>query len=195
MLETEMLKTLVEKLGGDAKVRLDFNCRISRDKFTNWLEKNLAWLKPHLDFIEDPFVYEPREWMRIQENFGIDLALDLAADVLAVKAEGARVVIIKPAIIDPREVLKAFAGDDRRFVFTHYMDFPIGQMSAYAEAQSLMAEEGSRIAVCGLQHHDVYEGFTFQDTIRNDGPFIVPPEGTGLGFDQLLERQDWTHIL
>jgi O-succinylbenzoate synthase len=195
IIETEMLKALVEKLSADVKIRIDFNCKISGDKFANWLEKNILWLKPRLDFIEDPFSYDGREWQRLQNAFGVDLALDLAADPLKTKAEGANVVIIKPAIQDSGEILKAFSETNHRFVFTHYMDFPVGQMAAYVEAQSLMAIDGSRIAVCGLQHHDVYEGFTFQDAISNDGPFIVPPEGLGLGFDQLLERQDWTQIL
>lgn len=194
MLETEMVKSIVEKFSPECKIRLDFNASQTRDRFSDWTEKNLKWLKPHLDFIEDPFSYDSKDWARVQANFGIDLALDLAADPLKTSAEGANVVIIKSAIQDEVEVLKTLKRPELRFVMTHYMDFPVGQMSSYAAGQKLMEGPDNRISVCGLQHHDVYEGFTFQDAIRNDGPYIVPPEGTGLGFDDLLEKQEWNQI-
>ena len=194
LIETEMLKALLEKLSSEAKVRIDFNGKLSREKFLNWLEKNNSWLSSRLDFIEDPFTYDAQEWQSVYQNFGVRLALDLAADPVVTQAEGAQVVVVKPAIQDPFEVLNSVPAD-KSLVLTHYMDFPIGQMSAYFLAQHFAAENSGRVGVCGLQHHDVYEGFTFQDTIKNDGPFIVPPEGLGMGFDELLERQDWTQIL
>jgi o-succinylbenzoate synthase len=194
-LETEMLQSLVELLAPDAKIRLDFNANLSRERFVEWLAKNLSWLKPRLDFIEDPFTYEPREWQKISQDYKIDLALDLAGDPIAAHAEGANVIVIKPAVQNPEKILRAISGAEKRFVITHYMDFPIGQMSAYVAAQQLIAAGEKRIGVCGLQHHDIYEGFTFQDLIKNDGPFIVPPEGHGLGFDHLLDKQEWQEIV
>lgn len=197
LLETEMLKALVEKFSADAKVRIDFNGRLSRDKFRGWLDKNILWLKPHLDFIEDPFSYEAKEWESINKNYSVRLALDLSADPILTKAAGAQVVVIKPAIQSSFDVFKALGGAEAQhhFVMTHYMDFPVGQMSAYSEAQKIVSEHSSLFLSCGLQHHEVYEGFTFQDEIKNDGPYIVPPEGRGIGFDQLLERQEWTQVL
>jgi o-succinylbenzoate synthase len=193
-LETEMLKALTESLAPGVKLRLDFNANLSREKFTEWLSKNQSWLKPRVDFFEDPFTYEPREWQKISADYGVDLALDLSGDPTAAKAEGANVIVVKPAVQDPEQILKAITEPTKRFVFTHYMDFPVGQMSAYVAAQQLIAAGDNRIGVCGLQHHDVYEGFTFQDAIHNDGPYIVPPEGHGLGFDNLLEKQEWQEI-
>lgn len=194
ILETEMVKSIVEKLSTDAKIRLDFNAHLSRERFNDWIEKNLKWLKPHLDFIEDPFAYEAKDWARVQTNFEIDLALDLAGDPLRTMGEGANVVIIKPAIQDELEILKTLKRPDMRFVMTHYMDFPVGQMSAYAAAQRAVLSGETRLSTCGLQHHDVYEGFTFQDAIGEEGPYIVPPQGAGLGFTDLLEKQEWNQI-
>lgn len=193
-LETEMLRELIERMAGDSRLRLDFNASMSRDRFFDWMQKNSPWLKAHLDFIEDPFAYDPREWQRISQDFGVSLALDLAGDPMAAKAEGADVVVLKPAVQNVEKILKGLSSADKRFVCTHYMDFPLGQMSAYVETQRLIAAGEKRIGVCGLQHHDIYEGFTFQDAIRNDGPFIVPPEGHGIGFDQLLDKQDWQEL-
>lgn len=195
ILETEMLKELFDRTAPDVKIRVDFNSRISRQKFSAWLERNQSWLLPKIDFIEDPFSYDPVEWKMLQEKYKIDFALDLAADPLANGAQGANVIVIKPATQDPLKIVEAFGDQEKRFVLTHYMDFPIGQMSAYVDAQELAAESKYQIGVCGLQHHDVYEGFTFQDMICNDGPFIVPPAGYGIGFDEILERQDWTQLI
>lgn len=194
-LETEMLKSLFETLAPGTKIRLDFNALLSRDRFVEWYRANESWLKPRIDFIEDPFVYDPRDWQKLSTDLGIDFALDMAGDPIAAHAEGANVIVLKPAVQNPEKIVNTITDANKRIVLTHYMDFPLGQMSAYVEAQRLIAAGEKRIVTCGLQHHDVYEGFTFQDAIRNDGPYIVPPEGHGLGFDHLLEKQEWQEIV
>lgn len=190
-LETEMLKALIEKLAMGSKVRLDFNGRLSRDRFYDWLEQNHIWLKPHLDFIEDPFLYDRVEWAKIYDKFGVDLAVDYQGPGFDAQATGAQVIVIKPAVQDEQKVLGSITNTNHRIVFTHYLDFPVGQMFAFVTAQKVISSGERRVATCGLQHHDFYEGFTFQEEIKNDGPFIVPPTGTGIGFNELLEAQDW----
>lgn len=193
-METEMVKSLVDGFRPDTRVRLDFNGSLSRENFIKWLEENKEWLRPSLDFIEDPFTYDPKEWSMIQEKYEIDLALDLVSDPLLTEARGANVIILKPAIQDPELITSKISDASKRFVLTHYMDFPVGQMFGLVCAQRLQKSGEMRLKTCGLQHQDIYEGFTFQDIIENKGPYIAPPKGPGIGFEGLLENQDWREI-
>lgn len=192
--ESEILENMVGKLSYNARLRLDFNCSLNRERFEMWFEKAQRWLRPALEFIEDPFAYDPETWRQVSRRWGVTFALDQAENVLKVGAEGAQIIVIKPAIQNVEKIIEMFKASGKKFVFTHYMDFPVGQMFAFAEAQSVKAQLGEMMLTCGLQHHDIYEGFTFQDAIRYDGPQILPPEGWGIGFDTLLENLSWVEL-
>lgn len=193
--ETESLKLFVENLGTQSHLRLDFNAILSRERFESWFDKNQKWLRSKLEFIEDPFVYEGAAWKSVSHRYGIRLALDQCADPVSVQAEGAEVIVIKPAKQNAEEIIKHFKNSSKKFVFTHYLDFPIGQMSAFYEAQRLYPLVKDQTLACGLQLQDIYEDFTFQTAIRNDGPYVLPPEGKGLGFDSLLQTIEWKELV
>jgi O-succinylbenzoate synthase len=193
-LETQLVEKLTNRFSNRARIRLDFNGSMSRDRFVDWFDKNQKWLRPVIEFIEDPFAYDPKEWAAVSDRRNITFALDQLANPLEVKAEGAGVIVIKPVTQDSEAVIKKFAGTNKKFIFTHHMDFPLGQMEAFSAAQQAFKSVGEQMLSCGLQHHDIYEGFTFQEAIRSDGPFIVPPEGFGFGFDKLLESQSWSEL-
>ena len=190
--ETEKVEHLSNRISPGTRLRLDFNCSMNRERFVEWFEKNQKWLRSVLEFIEDPFTYESKDWREISNKYNITFALDRAADPIVTEAAGAGVIVIKPAVQDPEIIVQRFIDTDKKFVFTHHMDFPLGQMSAFYAAQSLFNGIQNQMLTCGLQHHDIYEGFTFQNAITADGPYILPPDGVGLGFDKLLESQTWT---
>jgi o-succinylbenzoate synthase len=193
-VETEKLQNICERLSTTARVRLDFNFTLTRDKFLQWFDKAQKWLRPSLEFVEDAFAYNAKEWREVNERWNIMLALDFAPLETKIKAEGAQIVVIKPALEDDQKILKNIAGGPKKVVYTHYMDFPLGQMAALIAAENAALAHGDKILTCGLQHHDIYEGFIFQSAIKHDGPFILPPEGYGLGFDALLEKQKWIEL-
>lgn len=190
-LETQLVEKLSNRFSSSTRIRLDFNASMSREGFTDWFEKNQGWLRSSLEFIEDPFSYDARSWLEVSQKYGIAFALDQAAEPISTGAEGARVIVVKPAVQDHEAIINRFRGSNKKFVFTHYMDFPVGQMCACVAAQKAYLSASDQILSCGLQQHDLYEGFTFQDAIKMDGPYIVPPDGFGLGFDQWLENQSW----
>ncbi len=193
--ESERLETFVDRLAqAELRLRLDFNATPSRDRFAEWLDTNLRHLQPVLEFIEDPFPYDARQWSDIALQWPVSLALDMAAEPVASGGEGAAVIVVKPAVQEVAPILKRFAGTDKRFVFTHYMDSPVGQMCALVATQQAWHEARAQMLVCGLQHHDVCEASELQRAIESDGPFIVPPQGCGLGFDGLLEQRAWTEL-
>ena len=192
--ETEQVEKLSNRLSSRSRLRLDFNAIFSRDRFVDWFDKNQKWLRPFLEFIEDPFTYDAKEWREVSEKWNVTFALDRAADPLTTSAVGAGVIIIKPAIQVPEKIIEKFLNSNKKFVFTHHMDFALGQMAALFSAQSLYHDAKEQILQCGLQHHDIYENTAFQEAIKLDGPYILPPDGFGLGFDKLLENQSWHEL-
>ncbi len=133
-----------------------------------------------VDFIEDPEPYHAARWRAIREQFGFRLALDRldSAD-----AGGYDVRVLKPAL----ETCEARCVP---VVFTGYMDHPLGQMWAALEAARYAGEQ--RLA--GLLTHHLFEPDDFIEAVRSDGPQLLPPGGTGLGFDALLETLPWDRI-
>jgi len=193
-IETERLEQICKQASSQLKFRLDFNSSLSRERFVNWFEKHQSWLRPKIEFFEDAFAYDAREWREVSERWNLTLAMDFVAPEAKLKSEGAAVIIVKPAVEDETRIIKSVHNQKKKFVFTHYMDFPVGQMAAYQAAQSASAELGERLMSCGLQHHDLYEGLTFQNEIKSDGPYVLPPEGNGFGFDRLFENLKWVEL-
>ena len=137
--------------------------------------------RERIDFIEDPCPYDEDVWNALRETTGLRLAIDrgagkpgnLAADVL----------VHKPALS------ATFPQFDGEIAVTSYMDHPVGQFhAAYVAATQRVS------ARCGLFTHVLYEPDAFIERIRSDGARLLPPAGTGIGFDDLLDRLPWQRL-
>ncbi len=160
------------------RIRVDFNGTLDRPTFERWAA---ALPDPaSIDFVEDPFPYDRDEWLACQESTGLALAVDRAG--FAEKRYWPGTVVIKPAI----ESVPDPAG--RRLVITSYMDHPVGQIFAAFEAARLAAGEGG---THGLLTHSLFDPNPFSEQLCQTGNRILPPAGTGLGFDALLEGIPW----
>lgn len=163
----------------DVRVRLDFNGRLTPSELREFARQ----LDPSkIAFIEDPCPWTPEGW----EKLPVRLALDRGAHVAEAR-NWPEVIVIKPAIGDPQ----ALAKNARSFVVTSYLDHPIGQASAAIFAAEAARDYPSAIEPCGLLSHTAYDTTEFSERIRAQGPRMLAPEGTGLGFDDLLAKQDW----
>lgn len=155
------------------RIRIDFNARSTASEF----ETIAATLpKERIDFIEDPCPYDEAVWQSLRAKTGLRLALD--------RFEGiADVLVHKPAL---HSAFPAFEGE---VVVTSYLDHPIGQFFAtYVAATHQVSGRN------GLFTHVLYEPDAFIERIRAEGARLLPPEGTGIGFDDLLEDLPWTKI-
>ncbi len=186
------VRAIGEANGFELRLRLDFNARPGRDAFVAWLDTVEAALLPVLDFVEDPFAYDARAWAAVAGERGIRLALDLAADPLATLADGAAVVVVKPAVQDPARIAAALAGTGKAIVFTHYMDSALGQMFALHAAQAALANRSDIAAVHGLQQQALFVADALADAVGADGAVVVPPAGVGIGFGDRLARLPWS---
>ncbi|HEX6098893.1 MAG TPA: enolase C-terminal domain-like protein [Thermoanaerobaculia bacterium] len=162
----------VPEVPPDVRLRVDFNARLTAEEF---LRVAATLPRERVDFIEDPCPYDEEVWRELRARTGLRLALDRfdgAADVL----------VHKPA-------LQTEWPSHPDVVVTSYMDHAIGQFfAAYVAATH---ETNPR---CGLMTHVLYEPDAFFERVQRDGARLLPPRGTGLGFDDLLERLPWTSI-
>ncbi|QLH34930.1 MAG: hypothetical protein HWD61_01290 [Parachlamydiaceae bacterium] len=163
----------------NAKFRLDFNSKLSKDQFISFLDR-LSFANSSIDYIEDPFAFNYGAWRQIQETFLINLAADGHYKEAYGHPEAAKVLIMKPAIHTLKPV-----STGQKLIVTSYLDHPVGQMSA-AYMASFAAKEP-----CGLLSHFTYETNPFAQMIQHQGPWIHAVQGYGFGFDELLNKQQF----
>ena len=167
--DTTKIKS-IDRIPDRVRLRIDFNARLRPEEFLLIAE---GLPRERIDFVEDPCPYDAATWTALGEQSGLRLALDrLVAD------EGVDVLIVKPAIEEiPRT--------EKEMIITSYMDHPVGQFAAAYFAALHPAPR------CGLFTHVLYEKNAFSERIRSEGARLLPPGGTGIGFDDLLERLPW----
>ncbi|HVE69807.1 MAG TPA: enolase C-terminal domain-like protein [Thermoanaerobaculia bacterium] len=154
------------------RIRIDFNARLTADE----LVRIAATLpRERIDFIEDPCPYDEQVWRDLRERTGLRLALDRFAG-------DADLLVYKPA-------LQTQWPAHNDIVVTSYMDHPVGQFGA-----AYIAATHRTNARCGLFTHVLYEPDAFLERVQSDGARLLPPAGTGIGFNDLLEKLPWTSI-
>lgn len=181
-LEIEMLTNLMGSSTGKLlKWRLDFNTRLSHQEFNFFLERMNCFLEL-IDYMEDPFPYDPSAWSTIQSQHGISLASDKESVRALGAPDAARVLILKPAI-HSEELFLRKKSPDQRIVVTSYLDHPLGQVCA-----AYIAAKMSLNDVCGLLTHYIYEINAFSSCLSQGTPHFHPVPGTGFGFDELWTK-------
>jgi O-succinylbenzoate synthase len=158
----------IESIPPRVRLRIDFNATLTPEEFVRIAE---TLPKERIDFVEDPCPYLTDE-IRV----GLRLARDRSHGV-------ADVLIHKPALSD------TFPTFDGEIVVTSYMDHPVGQFHA-----AYVAATHDVSAHCGLFTHVLYEPNEFIERIEADGARLLPPKGTGIGFDDLLESLPWQRL-
>jgi O-succinylbenzoate synthase len=184
--------TVKVKMGPDASIeplrilagfrlRLDFNGSVDRGGVVRFIGTLPPDVLESIDFLEDPTEYDARTWNDLRARTGLRLAIDRA-----VETDGVDVLVVKPAV----QGLGPALATDREIVITSYMDHPIGQLSAAYFA----ARHAERVSRCGLLTHVLFESDPFIERMKIEEARLVPPEGTGLGFDDLLAALPWKKL-
>jgi O-succinylbenzoate synthase len=160
----------------------------SIDTFLTHLHPNL---RQNLEFLEDPFPYDPSAWPAFSQREKIPLALDWELPHSSPPWPGAQILVIKPAAQDAFPLALAAAHGGMEIVVTHSMDHPLGQSVALWTAMRLHQRHGDLVRDGGLQATGLYQADAFSEQIQTRGPQTIPPPGTGFGFDDLLSRLPW----
>lgn len=183
----EVLGRMKAAVAAGLRVRVDFNGTLDEQGFRDFgqaAEDVRKWV----DFVEDPLPYVAEKWEQLRGETGWRLALDWVRDGVAL-AGGFDVRVLKPAAdrlgaSGTRQELRP------PVVVTSYMDHPLGQAFAAWEAGRYAGEQ--RLA--GLLTHRLFEPDAFTERLAVAGPDWLSPGGTGLGFDDLLEKLPWISL-
>jgi O-succinylbenzoate synthase len=166
-----------EVIPDGVRLRFDFNATLTAEEFVRIAE---TLPKERVDFVEDPCTFDEDVWAMLSARTGLTLAYDRPGG--AEPSSSVRVLVHKPAV-------HADWPDHPDVVVTSYMDHPVGQFGA-----AFVAASHRTNARCGLFTHVLYESDAFIDAIESEGARLLPPRGTGLGFDALLDALQWTSI-
>lgn len=170
--------------GAGFRLRFDGNEKYTVDDFLYFWE-SIEVLWNQVDLVEDPVPWDPVTWGRLGMS-GVPLAVDRLAEDRFRKG---CIVIIKPAM------MQWIPPGNAPFLVTSYMDHALGQVWAAAEACRLSGTmESGRLLKCGLLTQRCFEPDPFFEQVRSVGTRLLPPDGTGLGFDDLLEKLPWKRL-
>ncbi|MGJ8672403.1 enolase C-terminal domain-like protein [Rubritalea sp.] len=172
----------------DLRWRLDFNQCLDRSELDGFVNHFSEGLVKSIDFLEDP----------CSEGESIDdVSIALAVDREVSQCAGPyKYAVVKPAGDKVELVCQRAIEQSMRVVFTSYMDHPIGQSYAAYVAGKISAQYGDLIdAHCGLMTHGLFEPDAFTEALGKPCPEWSPAEGTGLGFDTLIEQLDWERLI
>ena len=173
------------------KWRLDFNESLTPEQASDFLLALTDQTRAAIDFVEDPCPYSDAAWTELRRLTRVNLAVDLEAAPLTAAAQ---VMVIKPAIDEPFLLGEAAIRHNQRVVLTSYMDHPLGQAFAAWEAARLELQFPGLTGLCGLQTHHLFEPDAFTEALGPWSPDFKIPEGTGLGFNDLLDALPWTRL-
>jgi len=163
------------------RLRFDANEMLSLKTFFEFWE-GLRHTRDHVAFVEDPSPWSIENW-RVLHEAAVPLAVDRA---VAERWRPGEIAVLKPATSD------WIPPDGTRIVVTSSMDHAIGQAWAALCASRLATAGRHRMLSCGLLTHRCFSGDPFFERLASTGPQLLPPVGTGLGFDDLLDGSTWT---
>ena len=174
------------------KWRLDFNESMESAAAADFLLGMAEPTRSAIDYAEDPCPYADATWRELHRQTKIKLAVDREA---APQSAAAQVMVIKPAIDEPFLLGEAAIRNLQQVVLTSYLDHPVGQTFAAWEAARLELQFPGLVGLCGLQTHHLFEPDAFAEMLGPWSPVFQVPEGTGLGFDDLLDELPWTRLI
>ena len=169
----------------DVRLRIDFNGSLSPDQF---LAVAAALPKERVDFVEDPCPFDAETWRRVRAATGLRLAYDREPAGSSRLPAGQRPATVFDVLVHKPALHPDWPQHDD-VVVTSYMDHPVGQFGA-----AWVAAAHRTNPRCGLMTHVLYEPDAFVERVQRDGARLLPPAGSGIGFDDLLERIPWKSI-
>jgi o-succinylbenzoate synthase len=181
----------VIKLFPRVSVRLDFNCSLRGEELEQFLCVLSHDARASIEFLEDPCAYTEACWSAQRNVHGVSLAMDMGIE--EVEANYA-FSVIKPARNRVDHLVSNAIKNTRRCVFTSYMDHPIGQAFAAFEAGRCEQQNPVCMATAGLMTHGLFEPNAFTEQLGTVQPQWIYKEGTGLGFDELIEQLVWKKL-
>jgi O-succinylbenzoate synthase len=177
-------------------VRLDFNSTADFQFLQRFVSLLTPPEKAKIEFVEDPFPWDPTLWSDASKL--VPLAIDheitkINWDSLPEKSPF-KFVVVKPARMDVQKTLEKIVKHDLKMVVTSSLDHPVGVAHALAVASEFKKTYPARLADCGCLTNRAYKANSFSAQFITNGPFLVQPLGTGIGFDEILSSLNWESV-
>jgi O-succinylbenzoate synthase len=177
------------------RLRLDFNASATLPLFLNYLNQLEPRILDQIEYIEDPFPFDLKDWQEARKfaKIALDNEYDKVpwADLTKAPCD---VLILKPAKLNVQNTIEIASRWNLKVAVTNYMDHPVGTVHALSVAMDLKKQYGDMILDGGFLTQHLYKAdlFSEQLTVRNSE--LIPAAGLGIGFDQLLETLPWLQI-
>ncbi|BBH54498.1 hypothetical protein [Fluviispira sanaruensis] len=183
------------------KLRLDFNSTLSFKEALQFLE-NIKYYLDIIDYVEDPCPFNFSNWSRlIKEIQSLNLALDHKSVHHLENLKDEKDIYFQRLVIKPAQQilannkLKTIRAKLDKVVFTSYMDHPFGQLCALYEAALFYHDHPKYEEYCGFLTHFLYEENAYSERLSLNKTQLIPDTaGTGFGYDELLEKENWREI-
>ena len=190
--ESDFISRAVAK---DFLLRLDFNGTGTWQIFERFIANLDKLTLSRIDYVEDPFPYDDTSWADARKL--VKIALDNQYSRVKwgdFKRVPFDVLIIKPAKLDVDHAISLCQKYFLQATVTSYMDHPVGMMHALGVAMELKQTHPKMMLDPGCMTHMLYQMDMFSASIPQQGPYLMRVDGTGVGFNELLEKQQWYQI-
>lgn len=173
-------------------MRLDYNIKGSFESLLD-LQSSLSKSQFSLiQYVEDPFSYDESLWNEAQKITKI--ALDFESEKISwdpQKRPSCHVMIVKPVRRPFEMTLSCLKTWKMPFAVTSALDHPVGAIHAYSLAQEMAKALPVQALDPGCLTLNVYKSDAFGAQVSLQGPYIQKVNGLGIGFDNLLQKQEW----
>ncbi len=187
--------------------RLDFNSSLSfadaTEFFKNWTRDQVR----AVEYVEDPCPFAMEDWSILNQM------IPLAFDRPELK-NGTGVGAQNPDVFGGLDVKKLFKylvvktahqnamgwaewchSQKIKMSLTSSMDHPLGIAHSMKEFLEIQKKYPQLLTIAGLRSSFAYEKSKFQEALEDETPFLKAPQGTGVGYDDLLKDIQWTCLV
>ena len=160
---------------------------MKKDEFSKWILYNRDFLSSHVEFIEDPFLFDEKLWVDCYKEHMIPLAWDHDGREEELP-RGFQVLVLKPQAFDVTQKILTSP-----FCVTSYLGHPIEQVYSYQKACSLHKQYPHLSKKCGVMNFFYKESEASKNLEFKDEKLFFPEE-KHWGFDSVLKRLKWKSI-
>lgn len=177
-------------------VRLDFNAKSDFSEFERLMSHLGPAEKARVEYVEDPVPWDIEAWQEISEL--VPIAIDNESEHLDLEKFSEKppfqIMILKPSRQDMEKAINFVNKFGLKMVVSSSLDHPVGIAHACAQASELKKFYPNRVLDCGCLSMRTYKPNEFSTQIQTTGPFLKDIRGSGIGFDDLFNRIEWTPV-
>lgn len=178
------------------RIRLDFNSVANPKIFEKFIGNLSSPIRSLIEYVEDPFPFDVASWSEAQSLVRIAIDNEYEkVDWEEISSVPFDVIVIKPAKLDVNLAISRCQQWNLKATVTSYMDHAVGVSHALGVAMELKEKYGDMILESGCFTHHLYQPNSFSEEISTQGPYLMNVNGTGVGFNKLLEATPWFQLV